>query len=329
MARVPLNALQTFVAAARAQNMTRAAERMHLTVSALSHQIRSLEERGGCRLFVRSPRGLKLTATGQRLFDNVAPHLAAIEDASKRLCACSDDTLSISALPSMTTSWLLPRLPGFVAGHPEIELNLESSSELVDFADGRYDAALRYGFGQWPGLVVEPLLEAWVTPVASPALLAGRKHLRHEDLGELPLLGPPDAWQKWFALYGGQPPAHYAATFNDSESRQRAAVEGIGVALGRTIMARALIEAGQLVALFPELMKAERAHYLVYPEYSRTHAAFMVFRTWLLEEAARFQPHSRPPRLGARPRPEQTSARRRDAGRADAARRREGRGAQG
>lgn len=289
MARAPLNSLQTFIAAAHAQNLTRAAERLHLTVSALSHQIRLLEERIDCTLFVRGPRGLKLTAEGQRLLDNVAPHLEAIEEALKPLCARCDNALSLSAMPSMTSSWLLPRLPRFVASHPEVELNLDSSIELVDFADGRWDAALRYGMGEWPGLVVEPLLEEWLTPVVSPSLLAGRKPPKLGELGKLPLLGPEEIWQNWFALHGGRPPRRYVASFNDAESRQRAALGGLGVALGRTTMVRPLIEAGQLVTLFPEMMKGKRAHYLVYPERSRKHAGFMAFREWLLDEAARFR----------------------------------------
>ena len=289
MSRIPLNPLQTFVAAARAQNMTRAAERLHLTVSALSHQIRLLEACVDCRLFVRGPRGLKLTAEGQRLLDKVAPHLEAIEDALQPLCTRDDNALALSAMPSMTSSWLLPRLPGFVARHPEIELNLDSSIELVDFADGRWDAALRYGMGEWPGLNVELLIEEWLTPVASPALLAGRRPPSLGELGKLPLLGPEEIWQNWFALHGGRPPRRYVASFNDAESRQRAALGGIGVALGRTTMVRPLIEAGQLVTLFPEMMKGNRAHYLVYPERSRKHAGFAVFREWLLDEAARFR----------------------------------------
>lgn len=289
MSRSPLNPLQTFVAAARAQNLTRAAEGLHLTVSALSHQIRLLEERVGCALFVRGPRGLKLTPVGERLFGNVAPHLDAIEDALKPLCARNQNTLSLSAMPSMTSSWLLPRLPRFVTQHPEVELNLDSSIELVDFAGGRFDAALRYGPGLWPGLVVEPLLEEWLTPVASPALLAGHKRPRLENLGDLPLLCPEDPWPRWFATYGGKAPRRYAASFSDSESRQRAAMEGIGVALGRTTMVRPLIEAGVLVALFPELLESNAAHYLVYPERSRKHAGFMLFREWLLDEAASFR----------------------------------------
>lgn len=288
MGRAPLNTLQIFVAAARAQNLTRASEHLHLTVSALSHQIRLLEQRIDCVLFVRGPRGLTLTAEGQRLLKNVAPHLDAIEDAMKPLCARSEHALSLSAMPSMTSSWLLPRLPGFVAKHPEVELNLHSAIELVDFADGRYDAALRYGAGSWPNVTSELLLEEWLTPVASPALLGRHKRLRRGSLGDLPLLGPEDAWQDWFATHGGTPPARYATSFSDAESRQRAAVEGLGVALGRTTMVRPLIETGQLVALLPEQMKADRAHYLVYPERSRKHAGFSAFREWLLDEAARF-----------------------------------------
>jgi LysR family glycine cleavage system transcriptional activator len=119
--------------------------------------------------------------------------------------------------------------------------------------------------------------------------LAGRKPPKLGELGKLPLLGPEEIWQNWFAQHGGQPPRRYVASFNDAESRQRAALGGLGVALGRTTMVRPLIEAGQLVTLFPEMMKGKRAHYLVYPERSRKHPGFMAFREWLLDEAASFR----------------------------------------
>ncbi len=290
MARVPLNALQDFVAVARAQNLTRAAERQHLTVSALSHQMRNLEQRVGCSLFLRGPRGLKLTNEGRALLDNVATHIEAIEQALRPLCGRNANLLSLSALPSMASSWLLPRLPRFVAQHPEIELSLDSSIELIDFADGRFDAALRYGPGQWPGVIAEPLFEEWLTPVASPALLTERKQRpRLEDLGDWPLLCPEDPWPEWFAAYGGRAPKRYAASFSDSETRQRAAVEGIGIALGRMTMVRPLVEAGLLMILFPQVLKARYAHYLVYPERSRAHTGFQPFREWLLESAAQFR----------------------------------------
>ncbi len=289
MERPPLNALQVFVSAARAKNLTRAAERLHLTVSALSHQVRTLEQRLGYTLFRRGPRGLALTPEGARLLDRVAPHLDAIDNALRPMRTRRENVLSLSALPSMASSWLMPRLPRFVARHPELELNLDSSIELVDFADCRFDAALRYGPGQWDGVVSELLFEEWLTPVASPSLLAGRKRPKLEELADWPLLCPEDPWSLWFEKFGGTPPTRFVASFSDSETRQRAAVEGIGVALGRMTMVRPLLENGLLIAPFPERLRARFAHYLVYPQRAREHGAFRVFREWLLEEAANFR----------------------------------------
>jgi LysR family glycine cleavage system transcriptional activator len=287
--RLPLNALHVFVNAARAKNLTRAAERLHLTVSALSHQVRTLEERLGVSLFTRGPRGLGLTRDGAWLFDRVAPHIDAIDAAVRPARQRADSVLALSAMPSLASSWLMPRLPRFVARYPEVEINLDSSIDLVDFADGRFDAALRYGAGRWDGARSELLFEEWLTPVASPSLLRGRKRRRLADLPTLPLLCPEDPWPAWFSAFGGTPPRRFVANFNDSETRQRAAVEGIGVALGRIAMVRPLIENGLLVALYPERLRAEFAHYLVYPERSLEHRAFAAFREWVCEEAAAYR----------------------------------------
>jgi len=289
MERPPLNALQIFVTAARAKNMTRAAERLHLTVSALSHQVRALEQRLGYSLFTRGPRGLALTYEGTLLLDRVAPHLDAIDTALRPMRTRRDNVLSLSAMPSFASGWLMPRLPVFVARHPDLELNLDSSIDVVDFADCRFDAALRYGPGQWDGVVSELLFEEWLTPVASPGLLAGRRRPTLAELADWPLLCPEDPWALWFEKFGGTTPKRFVASFSDSETRQRAAVEGIGIALGRMTVVRPLIESGMLIALFPERMRARYAHYLVYPQRSRAHAAFSVFREWVLEEAAMFR----------------------------------------
>jgi len=289
MDRAPLNALQVFVTAARAQNMTRAAERLHLTVSALSHQVRLLEQRLGVTLFVRGPRGLKPTAEGAMLLQRVGAHLDAIDEALQPLRARRDCVLSISALPSLASSWLMPRLPRFVAQHPDFEFNLDSSIERVDFADGRFDGALRYGPGNWDGVTAELLFEEWLTPVASPALLAGRARPRLDELGEWPLLSPDDPWPRWFEQFGGKEPKRYVATFSDSDTLQRATAEGLGVSLGRATLMRPLVESGRLVVLFPERMKARYAHYLVYPERSTRHKGFQAFRDWLHAEADAFQ----------------------------------------
>ncbi len=192
MSRPPLHALQGFVAVARSGNLSRTAESLHLTVSALSHQIRGLEERVGTPLFVRKARGVSLTADGEQLFQRIAPHLAAIEDALRPYRARRDDVLTLTLMPSFASSWLLPRLPRFITAHPQLEINMQTGVGLVDFErDRSVDAGLRYGPGRWPGLIAVHLFDDWVAPVASPALVARLGRPTLATLGDFPLLGAP------------------------------------------------------------------------------------------------------------------------------------------
>lgn len=289
MSRPPLHALQGFIAAARLGNLSRAAESLNLTVSALSHQMRSLEERLGQQLLVRNSRGVGLTADGERLLERVAPHLDAINQALRPYAARHDDVLTVSATPSMASAWLVPRLSQFLAAHPQIEINLQSSTAVVDFArDSGVDAALRIGYGRWPGVTAEHLFDEWLVPMASPALLA---RMGQTPLRDWPLLGDPDGqWNRWFAQHESEPPARYVAYFDDSEAHHRAALDGVGVALGRLTRARLLLDSGQLVALTRERMKTDYAHYLVYPPRSAAHRGLLAFREWLHREA---QEHAR------------------------------------
>jgi LysR family transcriptional regulator, glycine cleavage system transcriptional activator len=290
MSRPPLHSLQGFVAAARLGNLSRAAETLHLTVSALSHQIRALEERLDQRLFVRGARGITLTADGQQLFDRVAPALDAIEHALRPYGAKRDQVLTLSVMPSFASSWLVPRLAGFLAAHPQLEINLQSSVELVDFERERgIDAGLRFGRGQWPGLQAAHLFDDWITPTASPALLQRLGRPTLATLNRFPLLGDPGGrWSDWFAHTGSAPPRRYTATFTDSETLHRAAVEGLGIALGRVTLTRPMIEGGLLERLFDECLRAEFAHYLVWPPRSASHAGLAAFRAWLQAEAAAY-----------------------------------------
>ena len=287
MSRPPLHALQGFVAAARVGNLSRAAESLHLTVSALSHQIRGLEERLGQRLFVRVARGVELTADGQSLFDRVSPHFDAIEQALQPYRARRDDVLTITLMPSFASSWLVPRLPRFLAAHPQIEINLQSTVNKVDFErQTDIDAGLRYGPGEWPGLHAVHLFDDWVAPTVSPELIARLGRPTLDSLGDFPLLGAPGGrWSDWFAQFGGTAPKRFVATFDDSETLHRAAVEGLGIALGRLTLTRPMVEAGRLMTLFEERLKAEYAHYLVFPERSARHRGLLAFREWLLQEA--------------------------------------------
>lgn len=293
MARPPLHALQGFVTAVRLGNLSRAAGAMNVTVSALSHQMRGLEQRLGYPLLVRQARGVSPTPEGQRLLEQVAPHLDAIAQAFRPFAARHDDVLTLSLVPSMASAWLVPRLGDFVAAHPQVEINLLSSEHLVDFERQlQVDAALRIGAGQWPGVTAELLFDDWLVPMASPALVRRMGGIGKHPLAEWPLLGDPDGeWERWFALAGGNAPARYVVVLDDSESHHRAALDGVGVALGRVTRARLLIDSGQLVPLSPHRLKTAWSHYLVYPARSAGHRGFLAFRGWLHAQAREHERH--------------------------------------
>jgi LysR family glycine cleavage system transcriptional activator len=239
MSRPPLDQIDAFVIAARLGNLTRAAEAMHLTVSALSHRMRLLEQRVGQQLLARGPRGVVLTPQGRRLFDAVAEPIEAIEHALRRLDARTSNLLTLSLIPSMGTAWLVPRLPGFLSRHPELGLSLQSSTHVVDFEREPVDAALRLGGGQWPGVTAEFLFDEWITPVASPDFIARHGKPSLAGISTLPLLGDPgDRWRDWFAAFGGNAPARYVAVFDDTETLHQAAAQGLGIALARQTLAQ-------------------------------------------------------------------------------------------
>jgi LysR family glycine cleavage system transcriptional activator len=288
MSRLPLQALQGFVTAARLGKLSRAADALNVTVSALSHQVRSLEERLQLRLFDRGPRGIRLTPDGQRLYDAVAEPFLALERALRPSAGRRDHVLTLSLLPSMASSWLVPRLPDFLAAHPQLEINLQSGIGLVDFdRDREVDAAMRYGPGNWPGLEAMPLFDDWIAPLASPDLVRRVGGDAPHDLSRFPLLEDDSGrWPDWFTRFGGQRPARFVARFDDAETLHRAAASGLGVALGRLTLAKPLVDAGLLVLLSEQRMKATYAHYLVHPPRSDDHAGFLAFRDWLRGQAA-------------------------------------------
>lgn len=292
MSRISLELLNAFVEVARVGNLTHAAQSMHLTTSALSHRMRQLEERLGSPLFVRGPRGVALTVAGRRLFDAIATPMADIERAVRDVRACSDGRrLTVSTVSLLANGWLVPRLPDFVAAHPQINLNLYSSPALVDFEREAVDAAVRLGRGGWAGVCSEHLLDESLSPVASPALIKRVGGPRRTWLARAPLLGDPGGyWAAWFARYGGTPPTRFVAEFDNSEALHHAAVQGLGVALGRGMLAQPLIDAGHLVALSKERLWAGFGYYLVFPERSRSHEGFRAFRAWLYTQIGKPPP---------------------------------------
>ncbi len=289
MARLPLSLLQPFVQVARLGNLSHAAAQANLTVSAFSHQMRQLEERLGRRLFERGPRGVKLTVEGCRLLEAVGEHIEGIERALSSYDQRRDDTLTLSASPGIMSSWLVPRLPRLVAAHPELELTLQSGSALVNFEHEPVDAGLRYGLGQWPGLHSERLFGERIAPVAAPELIARMGDVDRRELARWPLLGEPapsTRWNEWFDRFGGTRPTRYVAQFDGLDALRHAALEGLGVALGRMVTSRSLIDAGRLQVLGEDHLSVAEAYWLVYPPRSLKHRGLQLFRDWLLAEAA-------------------------------------------
>ncbi|MGB3269428.1 MAG: LysR substrate-binding domain-containing protein [Rhodanobacter sp.] len=288
MGKLPLGLLQQFVLIARQGNLSRAAREANLTVSALSHQMKQLEERLDRRLFERGPRGVTLTVDGNCLLEAVGEHVDGIEHALGAYRTRHHDALTLSASPGIMSSWLVPRLPKLVAAHPELELSLQSGSTLVNFAREPVDVALRYGAGGWPGLHCERLFGEWIAPVAAPQLVARMAGTDPADLSRWPLLGEPvpsTRWRDWFERTGGTSPARYVAQFDSLDALRHAALEGLGVALGRMVTSKSLIDAGRLQVLGERYLAVKEAYWLVYPPRSLEHRGLQRFREWLLAEA--------------------------------------------
>lgn len=172
----PLNALHTFEAAARHLSFQRAAEELDITPTAVSHQIKVLEEHLGTSLFRRRPRPLALTEAGQLLYPAVSKSLDEIAIAIAELTQVSESTtLTVSVTMVFATKWLVPRLAEFQQSHPEIDLRLQTSNDVVDLHRQTVDVAIRYGSGNYPGLTVRKLMSDVFIPVCSPNLL-NEKH---------------------------------------------------------------------------------------------------------------------------------------------------------
>src|SRR5918995_3893376 len=190
-ARLPsLNGLRAFEAAARHLSFTQAASELNVTQTAISHQIKRLEEELGVRLFVRQNRSLTLTAEAQEYLPGIRAAFNDLRLATDRLLRKDDDhVLTVSTLASLAAKWLLPRLTAFQEAHPGIDVHITTSTNLVDFRSGDVDAAIRYGRGSWPGLRAYWLMADELFPVCSPALLEGDPPLRKpEDLARHTLL---------------------------------------------------------------------------------------------------------------------------------------------
>jgi LysR family glycine cleavage system transcriptional activator len=290
-ARLPsLNGLRAFEAAARHLSFTLAASELNVTQTAISHQIRRLEEELGIRLFVRQNRALALTPEARDYLPGVRAAFNDLRLATDRLLRKDDDkVLTVSTLASLAAKWLLPRLSDFQEQHPGIDVRITTSTGLVDFQRDNVDAAIRYGRGQWPGLRADWLMADELFPVCSPSLLRGDKPLRRpEDLRGHPLLhtssANSDDWRLWLTAAGlpaditKQP----GITFDMIFMTIQAAIDGIGVAMGRTSYVQDDIAKGRLVVPFKIALPADAGFYLVSPEGRREAPKLTAFREWVV-----------------------------------------------
>jgi LysR family transcriptional regulator, glycine cleavage system transcriptional activator len=292
--RLPsLNGLRAFEAAARHLSFTNAATELNVTQTAISHQIRRLEQELGLRLFVRQNRSLVLTPEARDYLPGVRAAFNDLRLATDRLLRKDNDhVLTISTLASLAAKWLLPRLSAFQEAHPGIDVRITTSSALVDFKGGDVDAAIRYGRGRWPGLRADWLTADELFPVCSPVLLGGNRPLKcPEDLAHYTLLhssgGYDDDWRLWLTAAGlpsnisEQP----GLTFDLILMTVQAAIDGIGVAMGRTSYVEADIAKGRLVVPFKITLPADAGFYLVSPEARADPPKLAAFRQWLAASA--------------------------------------------
>jgi LysR family glycine cleavage system transcriptional activator len=292
--RLPsLNGLRAFETAARHLSFTLAASELNVTQTAISHQIRRLEEELGIRLFVRRNRALALTAEAKDYLPGVRAAFNDLRLATDRLLRRDDDhVLTVSTLASLAAKWLLPRLSSFQESHPGIDVHITTSTNLVDFRAGDVDAAIRYGRGHWRGLRADWLMADELFPVCSPALLKRDKPLRcPEDLVHHTLLhtsgGYDDDWRLWLTAAGlpadisKQPGLSFDLIFLTVQ----AAIDGSGIAMGRTSYVRDDIAKGRLVVPFEIALPADAGFYLVSPETKADPPKLAAFRQWLKASA--------------------------------------------
>jgi LysR family glycine cleavage system transcriptional activator len=293
-ARLPsLNGLRAFEAAARHLSFTQAASELNVTQTAISHQIKRLEEELGVCLFVRQNRALALTPEAKDYLPGIRAAFNDLRLATDRLLRKDDGhVLTVSTLASLAAKWLLPRLSAFQEAHHGIDVRITTSTSLVDFHRDNVDAAIRYGRGQWPGVHAEWLMADELFPVCSPALANGNKPLKcPEDLRDHVLLHTSNAysddWRLWLTAAGlptdisRQPDVTFDLIFVTVQ----AAIDGVGVAMGRTAYVQDDVAKGRLVVPFKIALPTDAGFYLVSPQGRADSPKLSAFRQWLVASA--------------------------------------------
>lgn len=295
----PLSALRAFEAAGRLQSFTRAAEELHVTTAAISHQVRSLEEWLGRRLFRRTTRRLFLTEEGQLAlghfregFERLARGVEVLREGDRQ------QIITVSTTPSFAAKWLVPRLDGFAHAHPDIDMRLAATTALARFDRDHVDVAVRFGRGRYEGARSRRLFGEYVTPMANARVWTALRHRpRPADLSRMTLLhddsvlmtGRQPGWREWLREAGvSEADVDRGMHFDDGHLVLQAAAEGRGVALGRVVLAAPELDAGSLVAPFPRVLALDAGYWLLIPEGRERRASIAAFAEWISAEAKMF-----------------------------------------
>jgi LysR family glycine cleavage system transcriptional activator len=291
MSRLPLNTLTAFRAVAESQNLRAAADVLHLTHSAVSQQIRGLEEQLGFDLFERRGRRVVLNPAGEALLRSVQTALTQLDDGVQAAAAAASGAaqrLRVTSLPSFAQRWLLPRMGRWRERHPTLALEIDASHQLVDLQREGFHAALRQGRGPWAGLESELLFDTPMPLIVLGSPAAGRRLLgaQPEALAREPLLGDTEPWERWFAAAGLRRHVTPVASFNDAGLMLQAAEQNLGLAIGRELLAADALRDGRLVRLSDLSIVYEHAYpyHLVYPPNLREWAPLVALREWLHDE---------------------------------------------
>ena len=289
----PLNCLLAFEAVARRLSFTTAGSELHLTPSAISHQIAKLEEFLGVRLFERTARNVELTNAGEDYIKRVGVALATLGAATDNARKGVRNTLHVHATPSFASLWLMPRLAAFAKAYPGISLSLSSSVQHSDFAAGLVDIDIRYGVPNWPQLKVEAVFDEKITPLASPDFIRRHGIESPDDLMHVPLIQSMVSivqWIDWFGERGSDfVPAGFAYRFDRAFMALDAAVQGLGVALESTSIGAPHLREKRLRPIFKDdaFSIPVQAHFLVYPTRHAQRSEVTNFLEWVRRESRR------------------------------------------
>jgi LysR family glycine cleavage system transcriptional activator len=292
----PLNALRAFEAAARHLSISKAADELNVTPAAVSHQVKALEDVLGVQLFRRLNRAMMLTDAGQLFLPGLRDGFDRLAQAVEKVGAqCEGGTLTVSIGPSFAAKWLVPRLDRFRAAHPDIDLRIDATDRVANFARENVDVAIRYGPGRYPGLRVDRLFADEVFPVCSLELCDGPSPLREPgDLRHHTLLHvdwriqdeTSPNWRMWLLAAGvaGVEPTR-GPKFSQESMVVQAAIEGHGVALTSSVLVADDLAAGRLCKPFTLSLPNRFAYYVVAPEAAADRPKVAEFRAWILAEA--------------------------------------------